>query len=1026
MRPILRFAEAEPAWTAHQMLHLILDKSKQGNSGYCSEQSHASVSPSVVKSDSGNSGITIEPRILGEIMCLSAPLGILLREKEQQQHPTLQTSSSSSFSLPPINSLSELLFGVVEQLEDDNRSHVDADDSAAQPQTCSVATSSSGGSLSLPPDVFKEFELEIRRRAVAHFNVECDRMDSNAAVGSASPARGSGCLTDSSRAAASSGDRERQQAKDIRFNVLIHVISVWLCSSYGKGDCRGLHSDAGGAGERSDAAEPLVPAVLLNAAIHSLRRNQRSIPTWLTEASSPSTRSPSPLAPLIALSSSSQLMSHFATARADVGCGAGAATLNNRRHHDDPVAMSMSAEQKQQHMTFIDQLCHLLIFPWIAVSQLEGGGGNCSGSGRNTNKKFNLNAKAKLTAVPYLHQLRQSIRLEELWPLLESHSNAELLISSQTSYSRHGILYKRSREDSNSAAASAVVPSSSSAQPWLVHLPYVWVLFCQLFTVQIQTLDVKAAGLHLTTQQLRTAVHRLRDAVFTLYTAHDSASLNFLSPASADFLRSATQFLNAVHVLDDAEGILGSVDWLCPAFIAPATTMSNAAQWRSVFAALTGTRQNGEDDDDDDDSDEDDEDRFWSQRMRQTQLVKETPGTQLIRGTASVLLSVPYVVPFDFRVHLFGCMLKEERAAFRMPSEDIIVNRGSAWIDAYENYHTARAESLKHWSSARFVAADGHEEMGYGPGVFREFLMLAVKQAFDLSSGLFYSSDDGVYPRPHAEAYAGPDATHQYIFLGRLVGKALRDGIQIDIPLARFFRNAVLGRTNGVNDLASYDKELDSRLRGLRVMDNLQELGLTFTYSYDILGEPQEVELCSGGCQTPVTKANLSAYVHLLADFKLNREIRAQTLAFRKGVFDMVPESWLRFFDAGELQTLIQGQEEDIPLDVDDWATNTRYNGDFNEKHPTVRLFWKVVREMSAVEQRQLLQFSTGSSRAPLLGFSHLTPPFNLTSTSSDENHLPSAATCACLLKLPSYSDAKRMREKLLLAISECQTFEMS
>lgn len=50
----------------------------------------------------------------------------------------------------------------------------------------------------------------------------------------------------------------------------------------------------------------------------------------------------------------------------------------------------------------------------------------------------------------------------------------------------------------------------------------------------------------------------------------------------------------------------------------------------------------------------------------------------------------------------------------------------------------------------------------------------------------------------------------------------------------------------------------------------------------------------------------------------------------------------------------------------------TEYEGDYNAETPVVRQFWEVVHNMSEKEQRQLLQFTTGTDRIPIGGMSHL------------------------------------------------------
>lgn len=64
----------------------------------------------------------------------------------------------------------------------------------------------------------------------------------------------------------------------------------------------------------------------------------------------------------------------------------------------------------------------------------------------------------------------------------------------------------------------------------------------------------------------------------------------------------------------------------------------------------------------------------------------------------------------------------------------------------------------------------------------------------------------------------------------------------------------------------------------------------------------QVVELKFGGKDIPVTSANRIAYIHLVADYRLNRQIRQHCLAFRQGLANVVNLEWLRMFDQQEIQ----------------------------------------------------------------------------------------------------------------------------
>lgn len=74
--------------------------------------------------------------------------------------------------------------------------------------------------------------------------------------------------------------------------------------------------------------------------------------------------------------------------------------------------------------------------------------------------------------------------------------------------------------------------------------------------------------------------------------------------------------------------------------------------------------------------------------------------------------------------------------------------------------------------------------------------------------------------------------------------------------------------------------------------------------SQPLVSHPQVVELKSGGKDIPVTSANRIAYIHLVADYRLNRQIRQHCLAFRQGLANVLNLEWLRMFDQQEIQVL--------------------------------------------------------------------------------------------------------------------------
>ena len=114
-------------------------------------------------------------------------------------------------------------------------------------------------------------------------------------------------------------------------------------------------------------------------------------------------------------------------------------------------------------------------------------------------------------------------------------------------------------------------------------------------------------------------------------------------------------------------------------------------------------------------------------------------------------------------------------------------------------------------------------------------------------------------------------------------------------------------------------------------------------------------------------------------------------------------------------------------IDVDELRAYCVYQSSskaFGEAHVTVVWLWKLAREMGVSQRRALLLFFTGSSRIPLDGFD---PPLNVTEGADmREDSLPRAHTCFNQLVLPAYSSYQVMRDKILFAIANTNSFEMA
>lgn len=117
-----------------------------------------------------------------------------------------------------------------------------------------------------------------------------------------------------------------------------------------------------------------------------------------------------------------------------------------------------------------------------------------------------------------------------------------------------------------------------------------------------------------------------------------------------------------------------------------------------------------------------------------------------------------------------------------------------------------------------------------------------------------------------------------YYFIGRMLGKAIYENMLVEIPFASFFLAKVLARHSGsdvdIHNLSSLDPLMYKNLVFLKNYDgDVSELNLDFTVVDNELGANHTTELKPNGAQVPVTQQNRIEYIHLMADYKLNKQV---------------------------------------------------------------------------------------------------------------------------------------------------------
>ncbi len=183
----------------------------------------------------------------------------------------------------------------------------------------------------------------------------------------------------------------------------------------------------------------------------------------------------------------------------------------------------------------------------------------------------------------------------------------------------------------------------------------------------------------------------------------------------------------------------------------------------------------------------------------------------------------------------------------------------------------------------------------------------------------------------------------------------------------------ILGAPLSFSDLAFIDLELYKNLKFLKEHDEVEKLGLDFTVTMECFGAKNIIELKPGGGNMTVNSENVDEYLRLRFEHVVLRSVEDQVWHLRTGFYEVIPPELICIFDFCELELLLNGLDE---LDVNEWRRWTTYHGDYRmkgEDHPVIRWFWEIVEDMNPEDRAHLLQFCTGASRLPPLGFKALT-----------------------------------------------------
>ena len=163
----------------------------------------------------------------------------------------------------------------------------------------------------------------------------------------------------------------------------------------------------------------------------------------------------------------------------------------------------------------------------------------------------------------------------------------------------------------------------------------------------------------------------------------------------------------------------------------------------------------------------------------------------------------------------------------------------------------------------------------------------------------------------------------------------------------------LIGKPITINDLEDLDPSLHKNLTWI-LENDVSELGMTFTYEIDFMGQTVTKELIPGGAEIMVDELNKKDYVKKFCEMKMTKEIESHLQAFIRGFSYILPSSFLRHLSPAELQMLISGLQE---IDAKDMKTYCEYQDDLSPSDPVAVWLWEILEEMTQTELATFLFF---------------------------------------------------------------------
>ena len=171
-----------------------------------------------------------------------------------------------------------------------------------------------------------------------------------------------------------------------------------------------------------------------------------------------------------------------------------------------------------------------------------------------------------------------------------------------------------------------------------------------------------------------------------------------------------------------------------------------------------------------------------------------------------------------------------------------------------------------------------------------------------------------------------------------------------------------------------------------------------------------------------VTADNVEEFVELYVAAILRWNVIDQLDAIREGMMEFIPPSAWHGGSPMDFNLLLGGTPT---VSVDEIKARTDITSGDSSGASTQLIsnwFWIIVGNMTQLQRSKLLYFSTGSTRLPSGTGKALTVEIV---SSLPVDSLPMSTTCSKKLQIPAYMTMEQFRSKLLLAVENCNNYEL-